>query len=369
MAKTVYILGAGINMVVRHATRGIRPPLALNFFRQLHADLSDSELDRLKDENSQLYDYVKTWWKLDFGNLSTVDFDLEECFTLLEYHERDASRRQHIADYDGLWRIKGQLTALLAGLLDEISSNRPPGEEGLRPLARRVLDEGAAVVTFNYDTLLEQAMMQESGQLWDPIPAYSTPFGLFEPRQGKPFAEFRSTKFLAQANRAPFLKLHGSLNWFRIAGGGKPANNPAKFPSVPVVRHEKLKQTVVRPVDGPVTTPHPGNTFLGPDGTLLEQLIITPVLNKDVDQEPFAHVWRRAKEEMRECERLIVGGYSFPPSDFATRRLFLESFVNGPPDELVVINPDTSIVRRVKNLCHFESSVSVCGDLREYVTR
>jgi hypothetical protein len=64
---------------------------------------------------------------------------------------------------------------------------------------------------------------------------------------------------------------------------------------------------------------------------------------------------------------LVVCGYSFLPTDFATRWVFLQSFVGGPPDELVVINPDTNVVRRVKNLCHFEGPACVCGDIREYV--
>lgn len=366
MAKTVYILGAGINMVVRHATRGIRPPLAMNFFRQLHAGLNEAELDWLFSKNSQLYEYVEHYWQLDHHDLSETGFDLEECFTLLEYHERDAIQRQDLHDRDRLWEIKGQLTILFTGLLDGISSNQPPDEEGLRPLARRVLDEEAVVVTFNYDTLLEQAIIEElSGRHWDPVLAYSASFDQFEPSEGQPFEEFRSFRFPDQAHRAPFLKLHGSLNWFRVAGGGETVE---EAPDMFVQRH-KQKQTLVRPVGGTAMASNRGHTFVLPDGTLLEQLIITPVLNKDVDREPFAHVWRRAKEEMRECERLVVGGYSFPPSDFATRRLFLESFSGRPPDELVVINPDTSVVRRVKDLCHFQGPVSVCGGLREYAAR
>ncbi len=362
MVKTVYMLGAGVNVVVRHRTREVRPPLARDFFRQLHHDLSADELTRLRDENFKLYEYIGHYWKLGFDDLSTADFDLEECFTLLEQHERDASRRQHIADYHRLWEIKGQLTALLAGLLDEISSNQPPGEEGLRPLARRVLNEGAAVVTFNYDTLLEQAMVEEStGRHWDPIPAYAAPFDVFERQDGGSFVEFRSARFPAQAHAAPFLKLHGSLNWFRFAGGpGVPADGSRR-------RDERLGRTLVRPVGSTGVTPNVGNTFVMPDGALLEKLVITPVLNKDVDQRPFAEVWRRAHAEMWGCSRLVVCGYSFPPTDFATRRLFLESFVNGSPDELIVINPDTSVVRQIKNLCHFEGPVSVCGDLREYL--
>jgi hypothetical protein len=130
MANTVYVLGAGINMVVRHATRGIQPPLALNFFRQLHAGLGNAQLESLFESNRSLYDYVEHYWKLGDHDLSEADFDLEECFTLIEYHERDAKREQNVRDYDRLWEIKGQLTALFAGLLDEIFANQPPDEGG-----------------------------------------------------------------------------------------------------------------------------------------------------------------------------------------------------------------------------------------------
>ncbi len=351
-------------MVVRHRTRDIRPPLARNFFGQLHKDLLPEELAQLRAKNSALYEYIGHYWKLGFDDLSRLDFDLEECFTLLEQHEKDARRRQDYADYTRLWEIKGQLTALFAGLLDEISANRPPAEAGLRPLARRVLDEGAAVATFNYDTLLERAMIEElGGEPWDPVLAYQAPFDLFEPRDGESFEEFRSAKFPAPAHPAPFLKLHGSLNWFRIAGGGEIVKDAS---GLLVQRHERLGQSLVRPVEGLAGPSTTGHTFQS-NSTLLEQLIITPVLNKAVDERPFADVWRRAKEEMRACSRLVVCGYSFPPSDFATRRLFLESFVGGPPDELAVINPDPRAVQEAKKLCHFEGPATVCDDLREYL--
>jgi hypothetical protein len=361
MAKTVYVLGAGSNMVVRHQSRGIHPPLACDFFQQLHSGLPAERFDLIQNNNSKLYEYINHYWKLGVHELSTADFDLEECFTLLEQHEKDATRHQNYADYYRLWEIKGQLTALLTGLLDEISENQLPGAEGLRPLARRVLDEKAAVVTFNYDTLLEQAIIEElAGQPWDPILAYAAPFDEFEPGNGEPPIEFRSARFPAQAHKAPFLKLHGSLNWFRYTDFAKLSSDGTPQ------RAENRGQTLVRPVDSPRMVSAPGYILVRPDGNLLEQLIITPVLNKDVAQKPFAHIWKKAREEMRECSRLVVCGYSFPPSDFATQRLFLESFVEGPPDELVIINPDTSVVSRVKYLCHFEGLVSVCSDLREF---
>jgi hypothetical protein len=98
-----------------------------------------------------------------------------------------------------------------------------------------------------------------------------------------------------------------------------------------------------------------------------EPLIITPVVNKDYSQKPFPEIWQRAKQELSECNRLILGGYSFPHTDFATRRLFLEAFADNTLDELVVINPDTSLVETAKDYCHFQKPVLVCRDFREFI--
>ena len=66
-------------------------------------------------------------------------------------------------------------------------------------------------------------------------------------------------------------------------------------------------------------------------------------ISASVASEPsILELRRRAKDKLRACGRL-VGGYSFPPTDFATRRLFLEAFSNRTPVELV-INPDTGVV-------------------------
>lgn len=338
--------------------------MARDFFRQLHYGLNAAELAELQDRNPELYDYIERNWGLGSRGLSTAEFDLEECFTRLEREERDAADRGEVAGaYYDTWKIKGQLTGLFVELLDEISFNQPPGDGGLRPLARRALEEGAAVVTFNYDTLLEQFMIAESGQSWDPIPAYAAPFDLIEPRGWGSSEEFRPAGFPAQAHAAPLLKMHGSLNWFRVAGGGELVRDAS---GMLVQRPERLGQTLVRPVGSSITSTT-GHTFVGPKGTLLEQLIITPVLHKDVEESPFAQIWRKAKDETRGCWRLVVCGYSFPPTDTATRRLFRESFAEGPPGELVVVNPDAKVVDLVKELCRFEGPTRAYGNLREFV--
>jgi len=86
---------------------------------------------------------------------------------------------------------------------------------------------------------------------------------------------------------------------------------------------------------------------------LFEPLIITPSLFKDLSQDSvISQVWQRALSELKACDRLIVGGYSFPPTDFYARKLFLEAFVDRQPREVVVINPDPVVENRVRELTH-----------------
>jgi hypothetical protein len=111
-----------------------------------------------------------------------------------------------------------------------------------------------------------------------------------------------------------------------------------------------------------------GNSFMQHRKWVVEPLLITPVLNKGVTRYPFQRLWRLAREQLRGCRRLVVGGYSFPPTDFATRRMFLEAFADHVPEELVVVNPDTRVVQLVKDLCHYGKPVLVCKDLEEFLS-
>ena len=49
-------------------------------------------------------------------------------------------------------------------------------------------------------------------------------------------------------------------------------------------------------------------------------------LLKNFQQRPFPQVWKLVLESLKECQTLVVLGYSFPPTDFRTKRLFLEAF-------------------------------------------
>jgi hypothetical protein len=153
----------------------------------------------------------------------------------------------------------------------------------------------------------------------------------------------------------PLLKLHGSINWFVHSGltlSGSIARPGGKFKGRTLV-YEALLQLGFPPTRG---------------DELLASIVITPVLNKRLTTFPIiSEVWSLAAQELRSCKRLVVVGYSFPPTDFHVRRLLREAFLERTPDELVVVNPDTSTIHVAKDLCNFRGPVVACESLEEFV--
>jgi hypothetical protein len=151
------------------------------------------------------------------------------------------------------------------------------------------------------------------------------------------------------------LKLHGSLNWYYYSGVPKHQSPFIKYDS------KKGKTILCNPYFWFNELPDINNEILVP-------LIITPVLYKQIRSNNLIYkTWVKAKKVLTSCKRLIIGGYSFPPTDFYTKRLFMEAFENQTPEEIIVINPDTSIVQKVKELSHFEKPVLACNNLDEFI--
>jgi hypothetical protein len=99
----------------------------------------------------------------------------------------------------------------------------------------------------------------------------------------------------------------------------------------------------------------------------MDPVIIPPQLYKRYQDHPFPQVWDQALEALSTCRELIVTGYSFPPTDFRTRRLFLEAFSgNHKLDRLVVVNPDSSVAGKVRELTRHAGPVVICHDLDSY---
>jgi len=386
MAKTIYMFGAGINRGVTD-WHGLVPPLATDFFQQvLKSDKYNSEHYLVQISN--LTDYIKRYWKLSVDELRFVPFDLESCYTMIQLQSLEASSKGENEKVIDLAKIEYQLTAILAEFLSEFE-HFTFRSDSFSALGQIIYSEKASVITFNYDTLLEASIGSASGVnpnapkefrgfppdngevsdaelayshlKWNRPLAYGVKFDEVQLQRAGISTFATSDRFYGHPDNKMYshqvLKLHGSLNWFVYTG-------ISIFPRIynqGTTSEKKGKSILYR-----------GNWwFARPpelNGDIIVPIIVTPALHKEIYINPIIQtIWEKAQEELENCERLIIGGYSFPPTDFNTKRLFLESFETHRPKEIVVINPDTSVIKTVKELCHFNKPVLSCKDLDEFI--
>jgi len=199
---------------------------------------------------------------------------------------------------------------------------------------------------------------------WNRPLGYGFKFDEIELQQAGISPYVRGSRFYSmpenQLYLKPLLKLHGSLNWFRYL----PIR---RFPVFPGELEPELGER-----ESDIIFKRGLYWFGEPpehDGWYLNPLVITPTLYKDeyYDKRPFIEIWEKAKNSLSKCEKLVVIGYSFSPTDFTTKQLFLESFLDSNLKELVVVNPNHNLVKVVKDLCHFKGGVAWFSNLDEYV--
>jgi hypothetical protein len=388
MVETVYLLGAGFNYSVVH-THGVhrirRPPLATNFFQVLFEDGRYEgllEFIRNRIYVDILFDEIRRFWHLDLAALKREPFDIEECLTLFESQLLDEKEPESDRALT-LQRARFALRSLLLMYLTDLLSD-------VNPTAQRfgldVLRSKADVMTFNYDTMAEQAIASASGigpkpmpdnwrrggrlvnplldedldashVTWRPHLAYS--FKLDEVTLpvagGSDYIE--GDRYYSHPNNRLYqhsrvLKLHGSISWLQYTN--------IRF-------YEEPKREA--PPGGIVSDHHPHYSWAMPpmkDSWVMEPVIIPPHLYKDFGEHPFPTVWSAALDTLKECKTLIVVGYSFPPSDFRTRRLFLEAFSSHELTRLVVVNPDPEVAKVVRRLSHYSGQPETYKDLRYF---
>ncbi len=386
---TVYLLGAGFNQCVND-WYGLKPPLATNFFQTvLRSEKYQNE--HYSGKVSCVYEYIEKYWKKSKDDLLNQPFDLEDCFTFLELQYYEATKHGNENKVSDLATINFRLKTMLAEFFSEFgifghTSNL------LRDFGKLIYKEKPTIITFNYDCILETAIESASGVRgeipesfrgapnmngdvpngelpyshynWNRPLGYGTEFDEVQlQRAGLPTYVNGDRFYSHRENNLhnwKILKLHGSLNWFRYL----PIRKYPPFPGKEeYLSSEKLKDVIL--INGHWWFNEPPDI----NGWIIDPLIITPILYKEkfYQKRLFSDLWNQAKSHLTNCAHLIVIGYSFPPTDFAVRKLLLEAFADNKLDALIVVNPNTSVVRTIKELVHFTKPVSVCYDLKEFL--
>lgn len=384
LRNTTYLVGAGINRdLFGPEQRSL--PLGSEFFRYV-LEQARFASDHARTQLAPLWAFIDRYWHLSESALKRGELDVEECLSFVELQRREALAAGDAARL----RAASHLEFLLGGLLAECYAQVDHWHffaSEYQRLGRRMFDERAAVITFNYDTLLETAIQHASPpaagtssvlrgryadrriaddahvtRSWDPLLAYKAHFdelvvrsGSASPVRGEPFYRPLAPR---EAAHPPFLKLHGSVDWYFHTGytlHGKPVDVPASHPG-----SRSRFQRAHAHFDAPLVSPD--------NAEMLLPLMTTSALEKPADGHPILlAIWNEARIALERTKTLVVIGYSFPAADFHLRRLLRQAFAENTLDHLCIVNPDAGVASLARDLCNFRKPISVYRDIAEYL--
>ncbi|TKS62885.1 MAG: hypothetical protein EWM73_02021 [Nitrospira sp.] len=187
--------------------------------------------------------------------------------------------------------------------------------------ARYCVNNSATCITFNYDDVLDEALLLvQTPSPGIPIPQWhpSSGYGFFLRPSDSCIGEtpwvyyFKSSTLL--------LKLHGSINWRIKLGYTRPYSIDS------IVHHEEWT----------------GDNEVRPRiETLLQKspFIVPPLLTKTSlnTEQILKSIWGQAYIKLRESDLVVFVGYSLPITDLAAQFLFVES-LKGKDGEVRVVN-------------------------------
>ena len=174
---------------------------------------------------------------------------------------------------------------------------------------------GDTFISFNYDCLLDRAVMSQCGRRWSADNGYG-----FQVNDGVEEWHDHAGTGRYPVNPIRILKPHGSLNWASSSAG----------------------------------TTLLANEYAARDADKL--VIVPPLWQKSFDDEPYQTVWRETRKTLSSVKALFLIGYSLPETDVYTQATLRMDV--GPLDFLCVVNPDPSARERIARTLRSSISAS-----------
>lgn len=303
--RTLIILGAGASRGASFAgaTRQLQPPLDADFFAQVQ---------RLDEPDFRKYAVdVVDFIHEEFG--PDVLPTLESVFTQLEGFDR------FLQDfYPSKGRRPEKFRRQLANLRSLIPVVFRHAMEDQRCIwherIAHALRKQDAVVSFNYDVLIDDALARQVTGIWSAHVGYGfTAGGSVERWSGQ------TTPGPLAGDSIRLLKPHGSLHWTAV----DPHSETLELSDDPYA---------VRAADANIIPPTWDKTALS--------------------QWPWKPIWQEASRLLQQVRCLVVIGYSVPATDLLSQAL-IKGSLGAPKSKLrllVVVNPDRAARARVINL-------------------
>lgn len=184
-----------------------------------------------------------------------------------------------------------------------------------------------SIITTNWDVLLERYLENAAVK-------YNYPFN--SPYVINSNGEFY--KYIVQQDMGiPYIKVHGSINWFRCLKCG-------------TLQVSEIQQCGAFLFDDtqPERCLKCGQVGYG-SSILIRPEIITPTMLKSINGQLYKNLWQNAAYELQKASKIIFCGYSLPVADFEFRHL-LKQNINSDVEIDVVLHTNDNPEMYSENL-------------------
>ena len=308
--KTIWILGAGAS--ISHS-KGKFP--AINQFFQIANEmkiLSNSN-EKINEDYKGIKEYVQNLFGEDILK-ENIKIDIEELLTNIEIDiDKNSSTR--------LNNIRHNIIKLIRNLLYKLIEEVRLETSDYNTFIEKHLNKEDTIISFNWDLLLDDVLKREQFLKGDFLNKEENQYynfykdlsshgentwGRVTPK--KPYIEYSGIT-------GYYLKLHGSVDWLYCSNEKCRAYGKV-YPSLKYMEKHYCAEC----------------------NEEMNYLLIPPVLNKKYNKYPFIRtIWNKATKEIQCAEKLIIWGYSLPPTDFYSNWLLRQAREN--IKELILINP------------------------------
>lgn len=341
---TIYVIGAGASRACLCGT-----PTIKEIFSKANEIGGTSE-----DLRREISAHLLQRFGIRSEDLLNGSIDFERVFTLVVSDRDMAQSFGSVEERSNIATTEIALESLVYELLMTVTWDEIVGPGDLYDELVKTLDEDDVLISFNYDLQLDAAL--ERSRRWSPLDGYGIEFSRFQDSKGKLL-----TPRLLRGSSWRLLKLHGSLNWFRMTGiyghvwgqGWK-----AEFSEEHIGRDvlvEIRSRSTVSPL-GIIDI----DCWDGANNFHLDVNIIPPSLRKELSTQ-FVRLWHQAKDSIIGAERIVVIGYSLPATDFGAEWLFRTAARLNKKSgvALEIANPDDSVGQRLARI--FGQKFAVAG--------
>ena len=294
-ANDVFVLGAGFS-------KAISPSMPLMY-----------ELSECVSPNNKQY----------FVN------DFEQRLTYLSQFFPWKSEKEYHKDLSDFLDLTDKIKVSLQKVQNEVLQNLHA--PWMLDLVESWHNEKSTIITFNYDTIIEQVLEKNFATEMD----YCYPIPLSNPAG-------RNTSTIAGTPKDTFklFKLHGSLNWYY-------SGNSSYF-----------GETIYLDYSIESKTPYDQKRLVQNNLVDKVPLIVPPTTEKNsfFSNETIRSLWQLARIELSKAKRIYFFGYSLPQTDLMVQFMF-NSSIDYSKCRIIVVNTDTTVLEKYRKLLHTNVNV------------